>query len=30
LGEDNRYVYRELLGFTEEELSSYVEKGIIA
>jgi crotonobetainyl-CoA:carnitine CoA-transferase CaiB-like acyl-CoA transferase len=30
LGENNRYVYRELLGFTEEELSSYVEKGIIA
>ena len=30
LGEDNRYVYRELLGFSEEELSSYVEKGIIA
>jgi crotonobetainyl-CoA:carnitine CoA-transferase CaiB-like acyl-CoA transferase len=29
LGEDNRYVYMELLGFTEEELSSHVEKGII-
>ncbi|MDO9123833.1 MAG: CoA transferase, partial [Deltaproteobacteria bacterium] len=29
LGEDNRYVYTELLGFTEGELSSYIEKGII-
>ncbi len=29
LGEDNRYVYVELLGFTEGELSSYIEKGII-
>ena len=29
LGEDNRYVYMELLGFTEGELSSYLEKGII-
>jgi benzylsuccinate CoA-transferase BbsF subunit len=29
LGEDNRYVYIELLGFTEDEFSSYVEKGII-
>jgi len=29
LGEDNRYVYMELLGFTEGELSSYIEKGII-
>lgn len=29
LGEDNRYVYRELLGFTEAELSSYIKKGII-
>jgi len=29
LGEDNRYVYMELLGFTEEKLSSYMEKGII-
>ena len=29
LGEDNRYVYTELLGFTEGEVSSYVEKGII-
>jgi crotonobetainyl-CoA:carnitine CoA-transferase CaiB-like acyl-CoA transferase len=30
LGEDNRYVYTELLGFTEGELSSYIEKGIIS
>jgi len=29
LGEDNRYVYTELLGFTEGELSSYIENGII-
>jgi len=29
LGEDNRYVYIDLLGFTEEELSSYLEKEII-
>ena len=29
LGEDNRYVYTKLLGFTEDELSSYVRKGII-
>ena len=29
LGEENRYVYTELLGFTEGELSSYIEKGII-
>jgi crotonobetainyl-CoA:carnitine CoA-transferase CaiB-like acyl-CoA transferase len=29
LGEDNRYVYMELLGLTEGEFSSYVEKGII-
>lgn len=29
LGEDNRYVYTELLGFTEGEVSSYEEKGII-
>jgi len=29
LGEDNRYVYMELLGLTESELFSYVEKGII-
>ena len=29
LGEDNRYVFLELLGFSERELSHYVEKGII-
>jgi crotonobetainyl-CoA:carnitine CoA-transferase CaiB-like acyl-CoA transferase len=29
LGEDNEYVYLELLGFTEGELRSYVERGII-
>ena len=29
LGEDNRYVFLELLGLTESELSSYAEKGII-
>jgi crotonobetainyl-CoA:carnitine CoA-transferase CaiB-like acyl-CoA transferase len=29
LGEDNQYVYRDLLGFTEDELSSYVGRGII-
>ena len=29
LGEDNRYVFLELLGLTESELSSYTEKGVI-
>jgi crotonobetainyl-CoA:carnitine CoA-transferase CaiB-like acyl-CoA transferase len=29
LGEDNRYVFRELLGFTEDEFLSCIEKGII-
>lgn len=29
LGQDNQYVFRELLGFSEKELSSYIEKGII-
>lgn len=29
LGEDNRYVYMELLGLTEGEFSSYVQKGVI-
>ena len=29
LGEDNRYVFLELLGLTESELYSYAEKGII-
>jgi crotonobetainyl-CoA:carnitine CoA-transferase CaiB-like acyl-CoA transferase len=29
LGEDNRYVYMDLLGFTEEEFAAYLDKGII-
>jgi crotonobetainyl-CoA:carnitine CoA-transferase CaiB-like acyl-CoA transferase len=29
LGEDNQYVFLELLGLTESELSYYAEKGII-
>jgi crotonobetainyl-CoA:carnitine CoA-transferase CaiB-like acyl-CoA transferase len=29
LGEDNRYVFRELLGLTEDEFASYIEKGVI-
>lgn len=29
LGEDNRYVYLELLGLTEKELSSYIKRGIV-
>jgi crotonobetainyl-CoA:carnitine CoA-transferase CaiB-like acyl-CoA transferase len=29
LGEDNRYVFLELLGLTESELSSYIEKGVV-
>ena len=29
LGEDNRHVFLELLGFSEEELSHYVESGVI-
>ena len=29
LGEDNRYVYMELLGFTEDDVSSYIERGVI-
>jgi len=29
LGEDNRYVYLELLGLTEKELSLYIERGIV-
>lgn len=29
LGQDNRYVFRELLGFSEEELSFYIERGVI-
>ncbi len=30
LGEDNRYVYMDLLGLTESQLSSYIERGIIS
>ncbi len=30
LGEDNRYVFLELLGLTERELSSYIERGIVS
>ena len=30
LGEDNRYVFRELLGLTEEEFLHYGEKGVIS
>ena len=30
LGRDNYYVYRELLGLTEAEIKSYIERGIIA
>jgi crotonobetainyl-CoA:carnitine CoA-transferase CaiB-like acyl-CoA transferase len=29
LGEDNRYVYLDLLGLTEKELSSYIKSGIV-
>jgi hypothetical protein len=29
LGEDNGYVYLELLGLTEVEFRSYIERGII-
>ena len=29
LGEDNRYVFMELLGYTESQIKSYIEKGII-
>jgi benzylsuccinate CoA-transferase BbsF subunit len=30
LGQDNHYVYRELLGMSEQELSRYVEEGVIS
>lgn len=30
LGQDNKYVFSELLGLTEDELSAYTEKGIIS
>jgi crotonobetainyl-CoA:carnitine CoA-transferase CaiB-like acyl-CoA transferase len=29
LGQDNQYVYLELLGLTEKELSSYIKRGIV-
>ncbi len=29
LGQDNRYVYQELLGLSEEQLQQYIEKGVI-
>jgi crotonobetainyl-CoA:carnitine CoA-transferase CaiB-like acyl-CoA transferase len=29
LGEDNRYVFKELLGFTDHQISAYIERGII-
>jgi benzylsuccinate CoA-transferase BbsF subunit len=30
LGQDNRYVYKELLGLSEQELSQYIEEGVIS
>jgi crotonobetainyl-CoA:carnitine CoA-transferase CaiB-like acyl-CoA transferase len=30
LGQDNRYVYRDLLGLSEEQFCQYIEKGVIA
>lgn len=30
LGQDNHYVYRELLGMSEKELSQYIEEGVIS
>jgi crotonobetainyl-CoA:carnitine CoA-transferase CaiB-like acyl-CoA transferase len=30
LGEDNQYIYRELLGLSEDLIGAYIEKGIIA
>ncbi|MDI6777321.1 MAG: hypothetical protein QMD03_08860 [Syntrophales bacterium] len=30
LGQDNRYVYQDLLSLDEDEFRQYVEKGIIA
>ncbi len=29
LGQDNHYVYKELLGLSEQELSQYIEEGVI-
>ncbi len=30
LGQDNRYVYQDILGLSEEQLRQYIEKGIIS
>ena len=30
LGEDNDYVFKELLGFTEKQMAAYMDKGVIA
>jgi crotonobetainyl-CoA:carnitine CoA-transferase CaiB-like acyl-CoA transferase len=30
LGQDNRYVYQELLGLSEEQFQQYIDKGVIA
>ena len=30
LGQDNHYVYQELLGMSEQELSQYIEEGVIS
>jgi len=30
LGQDNRYVYKELLGLSEQDLSQYIEEGVIS
>ena len=30
LGQDNHYVYREILGISEQELSRYIEEGVIS
>jgi crotonobetainyl-CoA:carnitine CoA-transferase CaiB-like acyl-CoA transferase len=30
LGQDNRYVYQDLLGLSEEQLYQYIEKGVIS
>jgi len=30
LGQDNRYIYQDLLGLSEEQLRQYIEKGVIS